>query len=60
VNAKKHLEEDIKDRDTYSAKALELEKDRDLWKGRCNQMVADIKLVLDLIDPELPAPEARA
>jgi hypothetical protein len=30
VNAKKHLEEAIKDRDTYSAKALELEKDWDL------------------------------
>jgi hypothetical protein len=60
VNTKKHLEEAIKDRDTYSAKALELEKDRDLWKGQCNQMVAGIKLVLDLIDPELSAPEARA
>jgi hypothetical protein len=30
VNAKKHLEEVMKDRDTYSAKALELKKDRDL------------------------------
>jgi hypothetical protein len=59
VNAKKHLEEVMKDRDAYSAKALELEKDRDLWKGQCNQMVAGIKPVLDLIDSELPAPKAR-
>jgi hypothetical protein len=49
----------MKDRDTYSAKALELGKDRELWKVRCNQMVAGIKLVLDLIDLELPVPEAR-
>jgi hypothetical protein len=60
VNAKKDLKEAIKDRDTYSAKTLELEKDQDLWKGWCNQMVGGIMLVLDLIDPELPAPEARA
>jgi hypothetical protein len=30
VNVKKHLKEAIKDHDTYSAKTLELEKDRDL------------------------------
>jgi hypothetical protein len=60
VNVKKHLEEAIKDRDTYSAKALELKKDRDLWKGRCNKMAAGIKPVLDLIYPELLVPEARA
>jgi hypothetical protein len=59
VNVKKHLEEAIKDRDTYLAKALELEKDQDLWKGQCNQMVADIMPVLDLIDPELPAADTR-
>jgi hypothetical protein len=59
VNAKKHLEEVMKDRDTYTAKVLELGKDRDLWKGRCNQMGTGIKLVLDLIDLELPTPEAR-
>jgi hypothetical protein len=59
VNVKKHLEEVMKDRNAYSAKALELEKDQDLWKGRCNQMVVGIKPVLDLIDPEFPMPEAR-
>jgi hypothetical protein len=56
---KKHLEEVMKDRDAYSAKALDLRKDRDLWKGRCNQMVTDIKPMLDLIDPELSTPEVR-
>jgi hypothetical protein len=60
VNAKKHLEEAIKDHDAYLAKNLELEKDRDLWKGRCNQMVGGILPVLDLIDPELPATDIRA
>jgi hypothetical protein len=30
VNAKKHLEEVIKDHDAYLAKALELGKDQDL------------------------------
>jgi hypothetical protein len=60
VNAKKHLGEAIKDRDTYSAKTLELEKDQDLWKGQCNQMAGSIMPVLDLIDPELPATDTRA
>jgi hypothetical protein len=60
LNAKKHLEEVIKDRDVCLAKTLELAKDRDLWKGRCNQMVGGIIPVLDLIDPELPATDARA
>jgi hypothetical protein len=57
---KKHLKEAIKDRDTYSAKTLELEKDRDLWKGRCNQMVGGILPMLDLIDLELPGTDTRA
>jgi hypothetical protein len=34
LNMKKHLEEVIKDRDACLAKTLELEKDRDLWRGR--------------------------
>jgi hypothetical protein len=59
VNAKKHLEEVIKDHDACSVKALELKKDRDLWKGRCSQMVAGIKPVLDLINLEVSVPEAR-
>jgi hypothetical protein len=55
---KKYLEEVMKDRDACSAKALELGKDQDLWKGRCNQMVTNIKPVLDLIDLELSTPAA--
>jgi hypothetical protein len=55
VNVKKHLKEVIKDHEAYLAKNIKLEKDRDLWKGRCNQMVGGIMPVLDLIDPELLA-----
>jgi hypothetical protein len=44
----------------WPAKTLELGKDWDLWKSRCNQMVAGIMPVLDLIDPEVPATDARA
>jgi hypothetical protein len=60
LNVKKHLEEVIKGHNACLAKTLELEKDWDLWKGRCNQMVGGIIPVLDLIDPELPVTEARA
>jgi hypothetical protein len=60
LNAKKQLEEVIKDHDACLAKNLELGKDRDLWKGRCNQMVGGIMPVLDLIDLELPSTKARA
>jgi hypothetical protein len=60
LNMKKHLEEVIKDRDACLAKTLELEKDQDLWRGWCNQMVGDIMPVFNLISPELLATEARA
>jgi hypothetical protein len=43
TNAKKHI--------------VELQKDRDLWKDRCAQMVRGIKPVLDLLDPGLPPTE---
>jgi hypothetical protein len=56
----KHLEEVIKDHDACLAKTHELEKDRDLWKGWCYQIVGSIMVVLDLINPELPTREARA
>jgi hypothetical protein len=56
----KELEEVIKDCDACSVKTLELEKVRDLWKGQCNQIVPGIMPVLDLINLELPATEARA
>jgi hypothetical protein len=36
---------------------VELQKDRDLWKDRCTQMVCGIGPVLDLLDPGLPPEE---
>jgi hypothetical protein len=32
---------------------VELQKDHDLWKDRCTQMVQGIGTVLDLLDPRL-------
>jgi hypothetical protein len=45
VNAKKHI--------------VELQKDRDLWKDRCTQMMRGIGPVLDLLDPGLPSEEPQ-
>jgi hypothetical protein len=38
---------------------VELQKDRDLWKDRCMQMVRGIRPVLDLLNPGLPPEEPR-
>jgi hypothetical protein len=38
---------------------VELQKDHDLWKDRCAQMVWGIGPVLDLLDPGLPLTEPR-
>ena len=46
VNTKKHLDELIKDRDSWKANYIKL------WKG--------VALVLDLISPELPEDQPRA
>jgi hypothetical protein len=43
INAKKHI--------------VELQKDHDLWKDRCTQMVRGIGPVLDLLDLGLPPDE---
>jgi hypothetical protein len=45
TNAKKHI--------------VELQKDRDLWKDHCAQIVQGIGPVLDLLDPGLPSAEPR-
>jgi hypothetical protein len=45
VKAKKHI--------------VELQKDRDLWKDRCTQMVRGIRPVLDLLDPGLSSEEPQ-
>jgi hypothetical protein len=45
INAKKHI--------------VELQKDRDLWKDCCTQMVRGIGPMLDLLDLGLPPKEPR-
>jgi hypothetical protein len=45
VNAKKHI--------------VELQKDRDLWKDCCTQMVRGIRPVLKLLDLGLPSEEPQ-
>ena len=53
INAKKHLEAMIKDRDGWKAQCQEITKDRDTWKNRCQEVATGILLVLNLIDPVL-------
>ena len=53
VNAKKHLEAVIKDRDGWKAQCQEITKDRDTWKNRCQEVETGILSVLNLIDPAL-------
>ena len=53
INAKKHLEAVIKDRDDWKAQCQEITKDRDTWKNRCQEVAMCIFSVLNLIDPAL-------
>ena len=53
VNAKKHLEAVIKERDGWKAQCQEITKDRDAWKKRCQEVATGILPVLNLIDPAL-------
>ena len=53
VNAKKHLETVMKDRDGWKARCLETTEDWDTWKNRCQEVATGILPVLDLIDPAL-------
>ena len=53
INAKKHLEDVIKDRDGWKARCLETTEDRDTWKNRCQEVATGILPVLNLIDPAL-------
>jgi len=46
VNTKKHLDEMVKDRDSWKTNCIRL------WKG--------VALILDLISPELPENQPRA
>ena len=53
VNAKKHLEAVMKDRDGWKARCLETTEDRDKWKNQCQEVATGILPILDLIDPVL-------
>ena len=53
VNAKKHLENVMKDHDGWKARCLEITKDRDTWKNQCQEVATGILPVLNLIDPAL-------
>ena len=50
VNAKKHLEAMIKDRDGWKAQCQEIIKDHDTWKSWCQEVATGVLLVLNLID----------
>ena len=59
VNAKRHLEAVIKERDGWKARCLEATEERDTWKNRCQEVATGIVPVLDLIDPVLTEEELR-
>ena len=53
VNAKKHLEAVMKDRDGWKARCQEITEDRNTWKNQCQDVATGILPVLNLIDPAL-------
>ena len=53
VNAKKHMEAVIKDRDGWKAQCQEVTKDRDTWKNRCQEVATGVLSIVNLIDPVL-------
>jgi len=59
VNAKRHLEAAIKERDDWKAQCLKATEERDMWSKRCQEMATGIVPVLDLIDPALTEVELR-
>jgi len=59
VNAKRHLEAVIKERDDWKARCLKATEERDTWNKRCQEMATGIVPVLDLIDPALTEEELR-
>ena len=59
VNAKRHLEAVIKERDDWKAQCLKATEERDTWNKRCQEMATGIVPVLDLIDPALTEEELR-
>jgi hypothetical protein len=59
VNAKRHLEAVIKERDDLKAQCLKTTEERDMWKKRCQEMATGIVPILDLIDPALTEEELK-
>ena len=59
VNAKRHLETMIKERDDWKTQCLQAAEERDTWSKRCQEMATGIVPVLDLIDPALTEEEPR-
>ena len=59
VNAKKHLEAVIRERDDWKAQCLKAAEERDTWEKRCQEVATGIVPVLDLIDPALTEEEPR-
>ena len=59
VNAKKHLEAVIRERDDWKARCLKAAEEQDTWEKRCQEMAAGIVPVLDLIDLALTEEEPR-
>ena len=53
INAKKHLEAVMKDRDGWKGQCQEITKDHDTWRSRCQEVAKGILPVLNLIDPAL-------
>ena len=59
VNAKKHLEAVIRERDDWKARCLKAAEEQDTWEKRCQEVATGIVPVLDLIDPALTEEEPR-
>ena len=59
VNAKKHLETMMKDRDGWKARCLEITEDRDTWKNQCQEVATGILPILNLVDLALTEEEPR-
>ena len=53
INAKKHLEAVMQDRDSWKVQCQEISKDHETWRSRCQEVAKGILPVLNLIDPAL-------
>ena len=60
INAKKHLEDLMKERDKRKTHCQEVTKDRDIYNGHCQEVAKAILPVLNVISPELSENMPRA